>query len=213
MRRPILALFMIFFANLASAKSLGTFGATFPVAEQSLLQLIEKRLASITLSGELKELEKQWLIEATRKADRPSPLALTRTNKSFTHFYKPELILGQNIVDARGRILYLAGTKVNALEQLPTYQPCWMFFNADDKVQFNWAAKFLQTPACPNPTIILTGGSVYQTEKALNSVIYFDQAARISTKLNINAVPALVTRDANSLRINELALTEDGDVI
>ena len=50
-------------------------------------------------------------------------------------------------------------------------------------------------------------------EQRLNAVIYFDQAGRISQKLQINSVPAIVTREDNKLRIDELAIKENGDVL
>ena len=201
-----------FFKN-AAARSLGTMGASFPVAEQSLLELIESKVAALTKSGGLKELEQIWVKQVARNADRPQPLNLPRVSISSNHIYKPEVVLTQNIVNAQGQILQPAGLKINALDQLPTYNPCWLFFNGDDQAQLSWAAKTIKQPSCPNPTLILTGGSVYQAEKALDAEIYFDQAGQISAKLVITGLPALVTRKNNKLLISQINITEAGDEI
>ena len=79
--------------------------------------------------------------------------------------YTPEVVLAQDITDSKGRVLYPAGTRVNALATLPSYAPCWLFFNGDDPAQVSWAQH--QSTTCPNPKMILTGGAVSVTESAL----------------------------------------------
>lgn len=191
------------------AKSFGIVGEVFPIVEKSFLALIEERLKTLESHGELEALNQQWLKTVVNHTNRPSPLGLKRTTKSSHHDYLPEIRLSQSITDSAGRILYPKGTYVNALEKLTGYRPCWLFFNADDKAQLNWAK--LQQTRCPNPKFILTSGAINVTENALQAVIYFDQQARITTKLNISHVPAKVTRLQNKLLIEELAIKENGD--
>ncbi|HHI9467514.1 TPA: type-F conjugative transfer system protein TraW [Legionella anisa] len=193
------------------AKSFGVVGEVFPVAEKSFLQLIEERLQALSKKGEFEALNKRWVNTVASHANRPLPLNLQRGMRSNTHYYLPQIILNQNITDSNGKALYLKGTRINALEHLSTYTPCWLFFNADDKAQFLWAKKQIQR--CANPKIILTGGAIKSTENQLNAVIYFDQEGRITKKLNISAVPARVIREGNTLRIEEPAIKENGDVL
>lgn len=194
-----------------SAKSFGVVGEVFPIAEKSFLTLIEERLASLKESGELKSLNQSWVQTAAEHANRPMALDIARTNRSTRHDYVPEMTLSQDITNEKGRILYSKGTHVNALQQMPSYTPCWLFFNADDEAQLNWAAH--QKTQCTNPKLILTGGAINTAEKKLNAVIYFDQAGKITTKLHIAHVPAKVTRYQNHLVIAELAIKENGDVL
>lgn len=193
------------------AKSFGVIGEVFPVAEKSFLKLIEERLSALQASGELEEMNQRWIQTAAEHANRPSALNLPRTNHSITHHYVPEITLSQDIRDERSRVLYVRGAHVNALSQLPSYQPCWLFFNADDEAQMNWAQ--LQKTSCPNPKLILTGGAINTAEKKLHSVIYFDQVGKITRQLHIAHVPAIVTRKGNRLVIVEHAITENGDVL
>lgn len=188
------------------AKSFGVVGEVFPIAEKSFLTLIEERLASLKASGELESLNQRWVQTTAEHANRPTALELPRTNRSARHDYVPEITLSQDIRNEKGRILYSKGTHVNALQQMPSYTPCWLFFNADDEAQLNWAV--LQKTQCTNPKLILTGGAINTAEKKLNAVIYFDQAGKITTKLHIAHVPAKVTRYQNHLVIAELAIKE-----
>ena len=206
--------FFIFLMSLigqAHAKSFGVVGEVFPIAEKSFLALIEERLASLKASGELEEMNQRWVQTAAEHANRPTALDIARTNRSMRHNYSPEMTLSQDITNERGRILYSKGTHVNALQHMPSYSPCWLFFNADDEAQLNWAV--LQKTQCANPKLILTGGAINTAEKKLNAVIYFDQAGKITTKLHIAHVPAKVTRYQNSLLIQEQAIKENGDVL
>lgn len=193
------------------SKSLGVVGETFPIAEMSFLEFIEHRLRELSDNGTLKAMESQWQARAADHINRPTPLGLPRaTQKRKTH-YDPSMRLTQAILDEQGRVLYPSGTQVNSLEQLPTYAPCWLLFNADDVAQKRWAAYAMHQ--CKNPKLILTGGSVYDAEIELNAVIYFDQGARLSSRFQLQAVPARITREANRLLIEELVIKENGDVL
>ena len=196
--------------SLSFAKSLGVEGAVFPVAEVSFLDFIATRLNELEKRGELNKMQERWQELAAKKANRPTPINLPRARVSTTHLYVPETILSQDIYDATGRVLYRQGTKVNALDYLPTYTPCWLFFDGDDLAQVAWAQKALKS--CLAPTLILTGGAVFDAETTFDSAIYFDQAGKMTSLLKINNLPALVERQNSSLLIKEFCIKESGDV-
>lgn len=210
--RPAL-LFLLMFCMVCGSfsKSLGVVGATFPIREMSFLDFIALRLKKLTDSGALKAMESQWQERAERTADRPTPTGLPRATQKRTYHYDPSVTLTQAIFDERGRVLYPAGTRVNGLEERTEYAPCWLFFNGDDAPQVRWALHEMHR--CKNPKLILTGGSVRDAEQALDAVIYFDQGARLSTRFQLNAVPARITRDNNRLQIDELVIKEHGDAL
>lgn len=202
-----LAFFFMFMLDV-SAKSLGTIGQTFPILEKSLLTLIYERLNTFQQSGALDELEKTWVKHVEQKSIRPSPLHLTRTNKTRIHYYTPIVTLPQYIKNDAGNIILNHGTSVNALTQLPAYQPIWVFINYDDEAQRKYADVLLSQ--YPNAKWILTAGDLRHAEDQLNQPIYFDQEGRITQKLKIKHVPALVTRYNDSLKITEFFIGEDG---
>lgn len=193
------------------AKSHGVHGAVFPIAEESFLQLIESRLKTLVASGQWDAFNQRWQAEVSRRVARPKPLNLPRAQRAMSHYYRPEIRLNSPLRDAAGHLLYAVGTRVNALQELPSYQPCWLFFNQDDKAQQRWALKARQQ--CTNPKLILTGGAIDEAEATFKAPIYFDQAGRITTKLKIHALPAKVTRAGNALLIQELAIKESGDAV
>lgn len=199
---------MMLCPNQGVAQSLGVIGEVFPVAEKSFIALIEERLSALNASGEWKVLNQRWVQQVAEHTNRPKALGLERIKKTRKHYYIPEVILAQDIVDAQGTLLYPKGTHVNALEKSSSYNPCWLFFNADDQAQQNWAQ--IQKRSCSNPKLILTGGAINEAEQRLNSVIYFDQEGRITQRLHISHVPAKVTRNNNRLLIVESAIKEDG---
>ena len=208
MKYPIGLAFFFMFTLDVSAKSLGTIGQTFPVLEKSLLTLIYERLNTFQQSGALDELEKAWVKQVEQKSARPLPLHLTRINKTQIHYYKPVVMLPQDIKDAAGKIILNHGASVNALTQLPAYQPIWVFINYNDEAQRKYAAALLIQ--YPNAKWILTAGDLRDAEHQLNQPIYFDQEGRITQKLKIKHVPALVTRYKDSLKITEFSIGEDG---
>lgn len=192
-------------------KSFGVIGEIFPVVEKSFLVLIEERLHALTLSGGFDALNQKWLHTVVNHTNRPSPLSLERIHQTISHYYTSEITLSQDITDYKGKVLYPKGTYINALEYMPAYNPCWLFFNADDEAQIRWAQ--IQKNNCSSPKFILTGGAIKVAEKSLNAVIYFDQEGRITSRLNIIHVPARVTRKANQLFIVEEAIKENGNAL
>lgn len=211
MRKGLVISVLLLSSTMLQAKSLGVVGTTFPIAEMSLLTLIESRVAEMSQNGSLERINQDFIQRASAHANRPEPNHLNRINATKIHFYTPEVRLTQTLTDFQGQILYPAGTRVNALERMPSYKPCWLFFNGDDKAQVAFIKNKMNQ--CQNPKLILTEGSVGDAEKALNAVIYFDQNARIAKKIRLMHVPALVSRDKSRLKITEFAIRENGNEI
>lgn len=211
MKRVMLVSLMLAIYWNAHAKSFGVVGEVFPIAEKSFLVLIEERLRTLTASGELEVLNRKWINTMINHTNRPTALGLERTNQTIRHYYTSEITISKDITDPKGNVLYAKGTHINALEHMPAYRPCWLFFNADDEAQIRWSQ--MQKSNCPNPKFILTGGAIKRAEQSLNAVIYFDQEGRITRKLNIEHVPARVTRKENQLLIVEESIKENGNAL
>ncbi|MDF1684495.1 MAG: type-F conjugative transfer system protein TraW [Legionellaceae bacterium] len=205
-QRCVLAISLLGLSFTAQASSLGVIGETFPVAERSFLSLIESRLKQFEEEGTLGEIEARWVSQVNEHAHRPTSLNLPRATQARTHRYYPSTTLGQDIRDHQGRVLMRAGTQVNALSHMPQYQPHWIFLNADDKDQIQWAQHTLRK----NTKVILTAGDIGDAERALNTEIFFDQGGRITQKLHVTHVPAEVTREGATLRIDEINLKAGG---
>ena len=211
MAKGLVVFIFLLLSAVSQARQLGVVGSVFPVAEVSLLSLIESRIAKLSKEGGLERINQDFLQRASHHADRPFANHLRRISVTSSHFYKPEIRLSQTLTDHRGEILYPAGARVNALDRMPSYKPCWIFLNGDDKSQVAFVRDKMSQ--CANPKVILTEGSVGDAEKSLNTVIYFDQNARIAKKIQLSHVPAVVRRDGSRLKITEFAIREDGHAI
>lgn len=199
MKNKLLATFLILVSQISLAKSLGTFGETFPVAEMSLLQFIEARLKKLMKSNALINLQNQWVDDVRQYANRPNALHLRASSRTYHFSYEPALILTKDIRDADGQLIYAKGTKVNALEKLPLYKPHWLFLDADESLQLAYAKRLITQYA--DLKIILTNGEIEKTSNLLDKEIFFDQGGKLTQKLGIKEVPAFVERKTDKLFI------------
>lgn len=196
----------------ADAKSFGVVGEVFPLAEKSVLQLIDERLGVLAArGGENAHFASAVHSQMENKMNLLHPLLLMRTTATSHFYYTPEVFLKQALRNENGQVIYPAETRLNALEALPAYQPCWLFFNGEDNAQIRWAQKVREQ--CFAPKLILTEGSIRQAENTFQTPIYFDQGGFITTQLHIKTVPARVMRAGNQLRIDLFAIKENGDVV
>lgn len=198
----------LFVAKVALSQNLGVIGEVFPVREENFLMFIESRIKTMDETGELNQLQANWVGEIESYAIRPKPVGLRRAVKPHVHRYVPTLILQDDIKNERGEVLFHQGTKMNALQALSRYEPHWLFFDADDKEQVAWAKQTLKN--IKNVRMILVAGDVNQMETLFDHPMYFDQLGRITHQLGIHRVPALVSRDKDSLVIREIVISEAG---
>lgn len=193
---------LFLFSSFTYAVNIGVVGSIFPVTELSLMKFIKSNQD---------EIQEEWKSQVSKHANRPTPLDLKRAKQTNTHFYKPVIVLQNDLLGANGEVLWPKGTKVNTLDNMSSYAPHWILFNADDKAQMLWAKRILKT--YKNAKIILTGGAIDNAENELSCPIYFDQEGRITNKLGIKFVPTFVTRYKDSLEIREILISENGDEI
>lgn len=191
------------FSTVSYALNLGVVGSTFPIAEQSLIEFLYKKI-------NLEEEQNKLKLELIESANRPKPLNLARINHTKTHFYKPIIVLKNDLLGANGEVLFKKGAVINALSSMSAYAPNWLFLDADDKAQMLFAKRILKQK---DTKVILTKGEISKTEQELLYKIYFDQGGAITSKLKIEHVPALVTREKDALKIREIAISENGDEI
>lgn len=187
----------------AQAMDLGTIGPTYPIAEPHLLQMIEQRLREKELTGELARIEEQARARGVAAVRQPTAVEGVRTTTVARSFHvDPSITLDQNILGAQGELLFAAGTHVNPLDVVSLSRPL-LFFDARDRRQIRQArALMARTPARVKP--ILTGGSYLDLMQSWGVPVYYDQQGRLTQRLGIAQVPALVSQEGRRLRIDEL---------
>jgi len=200
--RQLLVLWLIPCAVFA--KDLGMRGHVYPVIEGNLIELIQNRLKTFKDNGKLKEIERKWVLDVAKKSLRPTPLYLPRAGKTTVHYYTPVASVSNDIINAKGQVVVAKGASINTLVRMPYYNPSWVFIDADDSIQLDFAKKIKGMRA--NTKIILTKGNVKEAEDNIDAPIYFDQHGTLVKKLKIKSLPALVVRDKDSLKVTEVFL-------
>ena len=189
------------------ALDLGRVGPVWPVAEPDLLALIQSRLEEKQRSGELARIQAEFAARSRRAIESPAPvagLARTRTPRSF--LFDPSVTAPDTVRDHEGKVLVVAGTRVNPLDYVGLSQPL-IFFDARDREQTGVALALRQRHQ-GRAHLILTGGSFIDFMKRHDLRVYYDQRGLLVQRLGIRQVPALVTQEGRMLRIDELKVGE-----
>lgn len=202
MKRGLLLWFLCA-ASAARAADLGPLGPVYPIHEPHLLQQIEQGLRARQRSGELQRRQHAAAERARAQLQQPAPVAGVRTTQTPRRFhFDPSLTLDRPLLGARGEVLFAAGSRHNPLDIVTLSQPL-LFFDARDARQVKQArALFDHHQGRLMP--ILTGGAYRALMQRWQTAVYFDQHGRLTRRLGITQVPALVSQDGARLRIDEL---------
>jgi conjugal transfer pilus assembly protein TraW len=204
MRRFLLLLLLV--SLNSEAKHLGTFGETFNILEEDLLEVITQKLKSLESSGEL--VKQQSLIQEKmkEKVQRPTPVAgITHTKISKEFTYDPSLTVPYDLKDHNGIIFVKAGTRVNPLDSHQLSKTL-LFIDGDDEPQVHWAMQQEQD----KHKIILVKGQPFKLMDLHSRTFYFDQGGHLVKKLGITQVPARVRQKGKVLKIEELKIEGGG---
>lgn len=188
---------------LAQARVLGTYGDTYPIAEQDFLAFIQHRLTVMKASGQLEQFQKQLQTNSQQHAERPTPVAnITRTAIPRSWIFNPAITLPHDVKDSNGNVFAKKGTQFNPLEKVRLTKAL-LFFDSDDRKQVTWAQK-LDRQLQGKTKLILVKGSIVQAGKQFQKPIFFDQQGRLTTRFTIQHTPALVIQEGLMLRIQEV---------
>lgn len=184
--------------SVCKAKDLGVQGQLFNITEESLLDVIKKKLQSLSTSGKLKILQENIARQAQSKIERPTAVkGVTKTSESRHFTYDPSLTLTSNIMDHQGRIFAHKGQKFNPLDHLSWGVPL-ILFDGNDPEQIIWAkdqgkAKW-----------VLVAGPIGDLMQAEKKDIYFDQGGMIIKKFGISQVPCRISQKGKVLVVEEV---------
>ncbi|SXF79835.1 type-F conjugative transfer system protein TraW [Klebsiella variicola] len=208
MRDCLIAVFLLAgLSPLSQAKDLGTWGDTWPVAEQSFLALIQTRLATMMNDGTLSALQHQFAQRVEAHALRPVPVAgLKADSREHVSWHDPTFIAEQDIADTQHHIFVHQGDRINPLDTFSLNLTLY-FIDGDDKRQIAWMK--VQKPSTPHYKIILVNGNVREASDSLASRVYFDQQGVISRRLQLTYIPARVVQDGRRLKITSAALPHE----
>ncbi len=212
MRKAGIAIVLYVFILISSAlgKDFGNLGANYPVAEESILLMFQKKLGALDLKKEEERMRKV----AEERVKNPAPVSgIVPAKETREFWHDPTYILTEDAVLPCGRVLYRAGTAVNPLDYMDLDRRLF-FVDGREEKQVEW----LKGQLLPEERsfdkkiedrVILVGGSPVELQDKLGFEVYFDQAGELTTRFGIKGSPALAEQDGKSLKIVEVALDEE----
>ena len=201
--KSIILFLTLFIASKVFAKRLGTFGETFSIIEEDLLEAIQAKLNNLAATGSM--LEHQTKIQNMIMAEvhQPTPVAgLIKTKTVKVFWYDPSIKVPYDLRDHRGQIFVVKDTKVNPLD-FQQLRNGLVFIDGNDKSQVAWAKALSK-----NHKIILVNGSPFKFMEQHKITCYFDQGGKLIKKFGIKQIPAKVIQDGKQLKIEEVLLNE-----
>ena len=205
-----IVLYVFILSNSVSAKDFGNRGTNYPVAEESILLMFQKKLGALDLKKEEERMRKV----AEERIKNPAPVSgIVPAKETREFWHDPTYILTEDAVLPCGRVLYRAGTRVNPLDYMDLDRRLF-FVDGREKKQVEWLKSRLLPDSSSGENkiedrIILVGGSPVELQDKLGFEVYFDQAGELTTRFGIKGSPALAEQDGKSLKIVEVALDEE----
>lgn len=196
---------VLLLALSAAANDLGSYGATFPIAETDLLAYMGAKLKAAAASGKVDTLNRQFAATAQRHIEEPAPIGgLRPTDSPRSWSFDPSITVPQDLHDAQGRVFAKAGDRINPLDRLPSYDRVLVFLDGRDPKQVRFGLDTSRRRGAERVMLILTAGAPIKLMKREKSGFYYDQQGLLVAKFGITQVPAVVEREGNHLRISEV---------
>lgn len=166
---------IVFVASLGLAPSVWALGASlgpvYPILESNLLEMLQVHARESENETRRRQLQAQEQMQrwATNPAGKAFPVATSVLHEALP-ISSPLVMIDK------------------------TYRRDWLFIDANDQAQVLLAKRFLKR--CDNAAhcrVILTAGPLGKVQEELQTRLWFDQGARLTTRLEIDVIPTLVT--------------------
>ncbi|MFT3819880.1 MAG: type-F conjugative transfer system protein TraW [Rubrivivax sp.] len=190
----------------SNAADLGVVGPVHPIGEPDMLDAIEQSLKQMEARGDLARIQRDGIERASRSIATPAPVAgLHKATEARTWRFDPSVSFDEPVLNADGQVVVPAGTLANPLAVV-SMPAAWLLFDGRDAQQVALAERRLAESAKAGRAIkpILVGGSPLELGKRWQRPVYFDQFGRITRRLGLTAVPALVSQDGLQLVVQEI---------
>lgn len=202
-----MVLYISTFSNTVFAKDFGNRGANYPVAEESILLMIQRKLGALDLKKE-EERMRRITEERIRNPIPVSGIMPAKETREFWH--DPTYILTEDALLPCGRVLYKAGTRVNPLDYMDLDRRLF-FIDGREEKQVEWLKGQLLPGSSSfdkkiEDRIILVGGSPPEIQDKLGFEVYFDQGGELTTRFGIRGSPAVAEQAGKNLKIVEVAV-------
>ena len=173
----------------------GVFGAVFEIVEDDIVELIQGKLKKLQETGELESIQKKIQNDVVKGIKEPSSVeGISRTTNPRKFIFDPTIELTEDLKDNKCKVFAKAGSRYNPLDYISMTKPL-IFIDGTDEDQVFWAK--LKLIKHKYGKLILVSGKPLKLQERLKMDVYFDQYGKITTKLGIKQVPAIVFQEAN----------------
>ena len=190
----------------AAAKDLGVRGETWAIAEPDLLAELEARLHELERSGALAAIEDEARARARARIEAPMPVAgITPATTRRSRLFDPSVVLDRDALLPDGRVLAVAGMRINPLEHAPLDRDL-LFIDGRRDAEVAWALGHA-APA----KIVLLAGRPLDLSRRYGRPFFFDQGGRLAERFGLAATPVVIEQDGLHLRLTEVPLRDRGE--
>ncbi len=182
------------------AKHLGVAGKLYPVAEPDITTELKQQAVAKN------HVEEDKFLKRVRTYQPEDLHPLPRATKDRTFLVDMSYTLDQDLVNGDGKVIYPKGFTYNPLDYV-SFPGGLLVIDGDDPSQIKW---FTEMPYAENHQVrlLLAGGYAFQlNERLKRSVFYLTD--EIAERLQLAAVPALVTQKGNMLQVQEIIVPKE----
>lgn len=199
------SLFLILSLSIAApvmGQHLGVHGNLWEIQEEDAVSYIKRRIGELEKDGTVADIRKKNTEEIKNAMLNPRPVpGVSSATTDSIRYFDPSIVTNRAVVDAKGRVLFPAGTRVNPL-MYGGLSKRLIFIDAREQNQVKFALS--EVTKNPRDAIILVGGSWVEVSKKLGSQAYYDQAGEMVRRFQLTKVPAIVSQDGLRLKIEEI---------
>ena len=190
----------------ALAKNYGSYGQTWEIAEENLLNAIYTKLGEMEAAGEVEQLQKDMTARTKAYVNRPIPVpGLVRTDQPTRLVeFDPSITLTRDLKDHRGVVFARAGTRINPLDHSP-FNKRIVMLDGDDPEQVAYALKKGDEQ---DTLLVIVNGAPLDLTKKYKRRFWFDQDGVMVKRFGIKVVPSVITRADRKPHILEVNLDE-----
>ncbi|WP_330996377.1 hypothetical protein [Burkholderia cepacia] len=133
--KPIVALAIASFVTVTNAASLGAIGPTYPIGEESAIDMIMKKLREKQRTGELKKLQEEAVRRSMGSIKNMPPVeGISTVTMRASRIVDPTVTYAKPVTTDDGRVVIPGGTRINPLE-MTSLTKTLVFFDGRDPEQ------------------------------------------------------------------------------
>jgi conjugal transfer pilus assembly protein TraW len=202
------ALLLAALAVSSQAIELGRIGPTYPIGEESALDMVMKKLRQKERSGELRRLQEEGIRRSMASIRNMPPVAGIATVRARAQrLIDPTVSYARPVTTDDGRVVIPAGTRVNPLDTISLSQTL-VFFDGRDPEQREAVARLVARQGQLRLKPILVAGSWLDLTKTWKTQVFYDQRGVLSRRFGITAVPAVIRQQGRMLVLDEIPAKE-----